>query len=403
MDIQKENLVKLSEFIGKPLFATNDALIGGVIKNVGFDKHLRFAKCLTIDTQNPNDLQTKYVYFRDIVDFQYDAIVIKYSENIHPSWDYYNKVYCPFEKKVFNQNGKYIGILTEIKLDKARVCGIEIDHQEFDYNLIYSISDTAVCINDSGKKIISRPTSNLLKNKIKKINLPKVRIAKTKSIKSLQSERNSSVFLVAENQPLLNIENDTPNATYISNINNIVDTISTIEFENDETPREINADISINDTIVVDDNDSLTSTPNQNIAQQDNLQTNDFVENLADTNHLPVNDNIKKNIGKQQFKSTSTILNTQSHKIPPIINQNNATNTPTMPVQIDSLHTEVTKTPPDRHSYDKYYFIKNKLLIQDIFDHYGNKIFKKGTLITDEVIDIAKVHNRLVHLVLYSN
>jgi len=356
--IKDEKTTKLSELIGKPLFALNDAVIGGIIKDIGFDKHLNYAKCLIVDTQNPNDLQKKFVHFRDITDSQNDAVVIRYCENIHASWDvYYNKIYCPFQKNVYNQNGRYLGKLTEVVLQKSKVVGIKIDDKDYDYTLIHTISDNAICINDSGKKILSRPKSNMLKSSINKINLPKVKITKKpvaiKTVNYLQDDKINIKTADTSNRYTI-AKSVAKDVVTRSNTNN-QDTYSDNRLSEEQKYNEYQFEIEKTDNVKIS---TYEDTPPKN-----------------NTNYVQTNE-------------TQTL---------------NIEDMPTMPIRIDSTHTEVTKTPKDNQSYDKYYFIKNKILTNDIFDSYGNKIFKKGTLITDEVIDVAKINNRLVHLVLYSN
>ncbi|MCL2598828.1 MAG: hypothetical protein FWD76_02830, partial [Firmicutes bacterium] len=456
----------------------------GTIKNVGFDKHLHFAKGLLVHTQDTHDAPCKFVHFRDIVDLSQDAIVVRSLSDLHSFFEIgTQKPVCPYLQKLYNQNGKFMGTLTEITLQKSKVCEIAVDKKNYDLSLVHSVSDSGVCINDSGKKMIVRGKTSGLNHRIKLSALPKVKITSPKIVPLDTPPRNElpkDTNNLATTNP---IQADTPSTPRLHtlpypttpkpsisttetktspNTHPVNNSTPSVTLPTQPTPRQpipttpldttpistpptqSTTDTSISHLLgtqntshkfVISPQKSITpsplSQPIQNTLLQKPVppknqttptpsQKNDkaAVPRLHNNPLLPsvspakiVNTTMlapqKKQEPQDKLKTitpNTTIPNallgtTQKSPMP---RPTELHNTAVFPTQIDSDHTEVTRTPPQGLSYDKYYFIKDKLLTSDIYDNLGKKILDKGTLITESVIVLAKKCNRLVHLVIYS-
>ncbi|MDR3021491.1 MAG: PRC-barrel domain-containing protein [Clostridiales bacterium] len=269
--------IQLSKIVNKPIVSMDNAKVLGKAVGINFNANLKNGQNIVLQSCEQSEPEWKFLPLRLVLQFDGDVILTKYYDNVTYHWNTLNPINnCPLNTKVYNQDGKILGTLTDIILDGTKVKSVLVNNSELTNAKILSFSQNLMIVNQSEKKF----TFN--KNKTIQIKIQK-------------------------NKPVYTTQNQ-----------------NTIPFES-------------------------PTTSNQKI--------------------------------HKDIKNTANI---------------------DLPVFVDSTNTQVTRTPKQKQEYNEYNFLKGRTILENIKDKMGNILFKVNTVITDDIIRLAKEHDRLVHLALHS-
>lgn len=154
---RENNMLKVSDLLGKPLLSLADAKSVGYIGNLWFDAKLLHAKTAEIISDDDDDEKRTFVELRNM-QCEGDAAVIKSQAVVLPVNLLSAVLPCPINRVGYNQSGKAVGKVREVTLEGRDVVQIVCENATFTSKEVLSLSDNLCIFNDTGKPIkITKP------------------------------------------------------------------------------------------------------------------------------------------------------------------------------------------------------------------------------------------------------
>ena len=145
-------MIKISDFLGKPLISISDAKSVGYVSNVWFDGKLQYAKTAEITNDDDDYPERAYVELR-YMQCDGDAAVIKTTAHISASNLVSATTPCPINRRSFNQSGKALGHVRDVTIEGRNVQQIICDKATFSPKELLSLSENLCIFNDTGSPI----------------------------------------------------------------------------------------------------------------------------------------------------------------------------------------------------------------------------------------------------------
>ena len=171
-------MIKISDFLGKPVLALYDAQTIGTATDILFDSKLKKAKCIKVFQDEDDTLpETLYIPLRSVKDLLSDTLAIASRHHTQNAWALPVTATStnPINSSCYNQDGKLLGIVRDILLTDGNVTAIIVDNKQYTPLTLLSQSSTALIFNDTGKPIKLKAP--------KKIKVPSVDTTRTSSVK----------------------------------------------------------------------------------------------------------------------------------------------------------------------------------------------------------------------------
>jgi len=143
-------MMKVSELLGKPIISLYGAISLGSAADIIFDSKLKKAKFIKVYSV---DDETFYINICNIKSLATDALAIANSNKLlHKNeFSFDNGTNNPINSSVYSVDGKLIGTVKDIILNKTTVETILTDDKELTANNIVAISDGIIVYNDTNR------------------------------------------------------------------------------------------------------------------------------------------------------------------------------------------------------------------------------------------------------------
>lgn len=143
-------MYKISDLLGKPLLSLCEAKFLGTIANIYFD-----AKTLkgTFIKLYSEDDDAAFLPLSKLCNINNDAAVVKTTDGIV---DCVEGLENPINSPAFNQDGKSLGIISDVIVDGGKIISFVIGDGEIGANTLVSAGKVLI-FNDTGKPIKLRP------------------------------------------------------------------------------------------------------------------------------------------------------------------------------------------------------------------------------------------------------
>lgn len=157
-------MLKVSEILSKPIISLYEAKNVGIISNIFFDKKMQTAKYLVIYSDNDDDINEKFIAFKEISALESDAATVKNLSKIVSRFSIAPTYSInPMNLKVFNHEGKEIGKITDIEIEGNKIINLNLGDKKYPPSMVLSKSDEIIVINDSGQPIKLSPPARIRK------------------------------------------------------------------------------------------------------------------------------------------------------------------------------------------------------------------------------------------------
>lgn len=147
-----------NDFLSKPVISLKEGKNCGILTNMLFDDDLKQVKAALVFDQTESAYNI--IDITKVIKTQNDAVVIQTADDVVP---YDGKVFNPINFDVFDTNGRHLGIVSEIILNKnCTVKSIECGHARLSPDRIYSHSDDTLVVKPQAVK---QPSAKRKKDK----------------------------------------------------------------------------------------------------------------------------------------------------------------------------------------------------------------------------------------------